>query len=111
MTNQTGGIAIIDHANVFTDPNGYYLFARDGSGYVGILCDDCAATADLDDSVELEPAGANETDTPTHCDRCEALIVEALTDEGIEYVRQALEEADGRPEVLAAWLQAFGAYL
>jgi hypothetical protein len=49
----------------------------------------------------------SEADSPTHCTQCEALIPHALTNEGHRYVREALAENTGRPEILAMWKEAY----
>ncbi len=105
-------IEIVDHANVYAEPNGYYVFQHETP--IMALCADCAKverTESVFAGADFEPLGAGETDTPTHCEKCEALIIENLTSDGVEYVREALAENTRRPEVLAAWREAFAAYL
>ena len=81
------------------------MFAADGSGFEDVtLCGDCYSEEYGDTRNNDEPLGYwQESDTPWHCDNCEALIVTGLTSDGVEYVREAIENADGRPEILAAW--------
>lgn len=55
------------------------------------------------------PAGGGEADCPQHCDACGAFLENPLTDDGREYVRAALERADGDPETLEQWRQFYGA--
>lgn len=50
---------------------------------------------------------AGEADSPQHCDRCRVLLDCTLTDDGREYVREALADGTGDPEVLAEWRDAF----
>lgn len=51
----------------------------------------------------------SESDTPTHCVACEALIPHALTLDGAAYVWEALQIGTGRPEILAMWRKAYAA--
>lgn len=51
---------------------------------------------------------SDEHDTPTHCAACGDLIAHALTDAGREYVADALDRRQGRPEVLDAWREEYG---
>ena len=81
------------------EPIGYYT--PDGDA----ICADCygghgEATPVFPDS---------ETDSPSHCVQCEALIPEALTAEGIRYVREAVEaRTTGRGCILRQWWEAYG---
>jgi hypothetical protein len=53
-----------------------------------MLCPNCA-----DMSAEGSAVfGDSETDYPSHCDECGALIAESLTDRGVEYVAEALAD-------------------
>jgi hypothetical protein len=49
----------------------------------------------------------HESDTPEHCEVCRALLDVRLTDDGVEYVREAIrwheEKGRGDPDVIAAW--------
>ena len=49
----------------------------------------------------------NESDTPTHCVKCEALIDHALTSDGYEYVAEAIADFltndSGRYKIVMAW--------
>jgi hypothetical protein len=53
-----------------------------------------------------------ESDTPTHCGKCGAVIQHDLTAEGAHYVRDAIAEfiaGDGHtPDVMAQWWDAYG---
>lgn len=93
---------------------GYYITCDDA------LCARCAEAVDLDSTWEgfeswEEPLPIehwDEADTPTHCKRCEALIPHQLTDDGIEYVREAYRETcadlmagrSARPCIVRAWV-------
>ena len=62
------------------------------------------STWERDAILDIGPVFADsETDTPNHCETCEALIPERLTDDGVAYVADALASGDGRAEVLALW--------
>lgn len=56
---------------------------------------------------------SDEADTPTHCERCDGLIRHGLTPDGIEYVREAVEDhADtGKgchgPSVIDLWREEY----
>ncbi len=99
-------LGIIDHVNVSRDPNGFVVYGT-------FLCADCAYWADPDEthSDDWAPLGIDETDSPTHCEECKALIWEPLTSDGIAFVRAALARGDGRAEVLATWREAYAEYL
>jgi|APCry1669189883_1035261.scaffolds.fasta_scaffold02551_3 hypothetical protein len=103
-------IEIVDHASPF-DPNGWYIVV--GDEILGIAqCAECAENGDLAGAALAgdfwEPISYHhETDTPVHCDSCEALIVTGLTPEGRDYVSEAVLSRQGRPEVLDAWAIAF----
>jgi len=103
-------IVIYDHASPF-DPNGYYIVV-DGEVIGTAQCCDCADNGDRAGAAiegdDWEPISYHhETDTPVHCDSCEALIVTSLTNDGINYVRDAIASGDGRAEVLEAWATAW----
>lgn len=102
-------IRVVDHSNS-TNPNGYQLFDGDTPG--ARLCDGCAKerlSLEQLQGPNVSPLGnlSGDTDSPSHCDFCEALIYEPLTPDGVEYVRDAVENNEGRPEVLAAWREAY----
>lgn len=82
-------------------PIGYY-----------VTCDDaeCAACHHPEDWPGFEDWEApipiyygTESDTPTHCIKCRALIPHALTAHGYEYVRERVAQGDGDPTVLSDW--------
>ena len=89
--------------------------ASDVIGYVDTenggpaVCDSCATA---DEARAWSPIFADsETDSPTHCERCEDLIPEALTGDGARYVADALIDGmrgDGRPCVLRQWWEEYG---
>jgi hypothetical protein len=58
-----------------------------------------------DDPLAIFPD--TESDTPTHCAECEALIPHALTPEGYEYVSEAVAQyrdfGIGRGEIVEQW--------
>lgn len=56
------------------------------------------------------PYPASESDTPDHCDSCHVHLENPLTGDGEDYVREALSDGTGNPEVLAEW-RAFYSYL
>jgi hypothetical protein len=49
------------------------------------------------------PYGGGEADCPQHCDTCGVFLGNALTADGLAYVREALRVPVGNPEVLALW--------
>lgn len=79
--------------------------------YRGVwLCERCAkevkAVLSKNDDSDFYPVGpfsdgGGEADAPQHCDKCDLFLENPLTDEGIEYVREAL--ADGEGACLAEW--------
>jgi len=94
------------------DPVGYYFPA-------GLVCADCVeADAELQyrlgrDAADMYPQIAavfpdTESDSPEHCEKCEALIGHALTTDGHLFVADALADGTGRSEVLAAWREVYG---
>ena len=99
---------IIDHPDVYGRPNGYYLDSR------GItLCYYCVNDVVVD-SDDASPMGISETDTPQHCELCGSLIFEPLTTDGIEYVREVINNPgplSRRSEVVECWAKAYSDYL
>jgi hypothetical protein len=59
------------------------------------------------DEYAIETYDLGEADSPQHCDRCWRLLDFSLTSDGIEYVREALQDGSGDPQVLAEWREAF----
>ena len=91
--------------------NGYQLFDEDGTPGAA-LCDECGKehlSLEQLQGPNVSPIGGlyGETDSPTHCENCEALIYQPLTSDGVEYVREAVKSNSGRPEVLATWREAY----
>ncbi len=87
-----------------------------------IYCEDCgrairARLAEAEDILEREDSdswpqgpysdGGGEADCPQHCGACHVFLENPLTDDGVNYVREAmLEQAEsgrGSPEVLNEW--------
>lgn len=89
------------------DPPGYYY----GEAMAGPLCRDCHRDAGHDDDDAHPIPYDTEADTPTHCHKCDALIAHDLTRDGYEYVAEALADGAGRPDVLAAWREEWGAII
>lgn len=98
-------LAVFDYHHPF-DVVGYYY----GECMGGPLCPDChREEGHAPDDPDAHPIfGDGEADTPTHCLNCEALLAHNLTPDGMEYVRDALTDGTGRPDVLAAWRTAYG---
>lgn len=91
-----------------------------------LLCDDCGErtrdaldkdnktppdvgderTYDSDDYPK-GPLDASESDCPDHCDQCGVFLENPLTEDGVQYVRNALAEFEatgrGNPDVLKEW--------
>lgn len=83
------------------------------SPYLSIVCVDCAPPEAFT-SDEWSPIFAeSETDCPSHCAECEALIPENLTSDGVRYVREHLRRflrthgREGRAEILSEWAATF----
>ena len=70
-----------------------------------LYCIDCAKELfDGVENVEIEPRYTwenNETDSPNHCPNCGVLLEESLTQQGIDYVREAVLEELSKPNTLA----------
>jgi hypothetical protein len=64
------------------------------------FCLDCAGKHRHDDEVNMDYV---EVDCPWHCDECGALLGGSLTEDGVKYVKDALERNDGHAAVLAQW--------
>lgn len=47
--------------------------------------------------------GGGESDCPAHCDGCGLFLENPLTSDGYAFVRDAIINGDGDPEVLAEW--------
>lgn len=98
-------------------PIGYYPFMHDPGVYLEAACPACHALHGAGLCVCCEPYRHDdsepiwddtESDTPTHCWHCEALILHGLTPDGYAYVAEALAFGGGRPEILAMWRDAYG---
>ena len=87
------------------DVIGYYQCEDDqltGDAY----CLDCAPTPVPEDWAAIFPG--TESDSPTHCACCEALIPHSLTHEGSVYAQEAVKARTGRPAVLTLWEVVYG---
>ncbi len=90
-----------------------------------LLCADCARDVECkinDGFAENDPRrgdsehfpqgpyadGGGEADSPQHCDHCGTFLDNPLTDDGLAYVRDKLEDGRGCPDVLAVWRNAYG---
>lgn len=74
-----------------------------------VLCDDCAddiksklaRPKDMDrydsDEYPKGPYNADESDSPQHCGHCQEFLENPLTTDGIEYVRESIEQAPNNP--------------
>lgn len=99
-----------------------------GDGYAGprvSVADDLAEALGFDpddegsyDSDEYPkgpyPEGGGEADCPQHCDQCGEFLENALTGEGVEYVREAIDEARAAGRVdspaLTIWAEFYSVY-
>lgn len=56
--------------------------------------------------------GGGESDSPQYCDYCEAFLENDLTDEGMDYVLEAVAEfcldGSGREEIIREWIETYG---
>ena len=76
------------------------------------MCCECADNGDRAGAAlagdEWEPISYHhETDTPVHCDSCEALIFTSLTKDGQDYVVDTIIDGRGRVEIRESWLRAW----
>jgi len=83
-------------------------YVKDGT----ILCAECGEREGWDKRPSDEVGAVfpdSETDSPCHCEECEALIPAALTSDGVRYVHEAFRcflrshGTDGRLEILTEW--------
>lgn len=70
----------------------------------------------LEAGQELVPINYDdESDTPTHCSVCEALISHALTGDGLEYVWEGVTELlihdTGRACIVSQWWEEYGDFV
>ena len=56
------------------------------------------------------PYPAGDSDTPDHCGQCGIFLENSLTGDGEQYVKDAIQNGTGDPEVLATWKE-FYSYL
>jgi|ETNvirnome_6_100_1030635.scaffolds.fasta_scaffold06265_5 hypothetical protein len=55
------------------------------------------------------PDGGGEADTPQHCDTCREFLENPLTDDGREYVREAIEQInDWDTATVTIWREFYG---
>jgi hypothetical protein len=47
--------------------------------------------------------GFDEFDSPQHCDACGMFLENPLTQDGVDYIRDAIKRNDGNPVVLKQW--------
>ena len=78
------------------EPTVYYFEAS-------CYCPQCARDAHGDLCEFADVGFSPEVDSPQHCAECGELLDCTLTDDGAEYVADALECGDGDPDVLMAW--------
>ena len=79
-------------------------------------CNDCTPTNECDSAQNAGPVYADSTtDCYHHCEVCEELILETLTDAGVADVMDAFERylvrRAGRPEILRQWAKATKGWL
>ena len=86
-----------------------------------VYCEDCSKriiselsemgisdTGDSDDYPQGPyPDGGGEADCPNHCDFCGLFLENSLTDDGVEYVREALSE-NPQGDVIKEWQAYYG---
>lgn len=51
--------------------------------------------------------GGGEADYPQHCGSCGEFLENPLTEDGIEYVKQAIEDGTGNAAILAQWKEFY----
>ncbi len=86
--------------------------AMDVIGYMDAGCTLCADCGSDDEREGMTAVFCtDETDSPSHCDRCEDLIHESLTTDGergvCASVQAALEGRGGRKCILRQWIAAY----
>lgn len=81
-----------------------------------IYCDDCkpdnGCSADRCDDSECCPQPVfstnDEADTPQHCAACNVFLENALTGDGMEWLREALSSERGTDEIKDEWRSFYG---
>ena len=53
------------------------------------------------------PFSVGESDTPDHCDTCSQFLENALTQDGYDYVTDAIQENTGNQDVLDTWAEFY----
>jgi len=88
--------------------------------HADMYCDDCGRKiADDCDADGIEDEGdtegypqfdcsSGEADCPQHCANCGEFLENELTDDGREYVLEAVTAGRGDPAVLAQWSDYYG---
>lgn len=51
--------------------------------------------------------GGGESDSPAHCDHCNVFLENPLTQNGLDYVIEAILDNTGNREVLAEWREHY----
>ena len=74
-----------------------YLVENDTS----FICWDCLRKTHAMLAYQGFPNGGGEADAPQHCDSCGVFLENPLTDEGVQYVLEAIEEGSG--SCIAEW--------
>ena len=72
-----------------------------------VWCTECVDEHELDAAPVYEEQAV--ADTPQHCAQCQEFLENRLTEDGVEYVAQALENwpGSGNPEVLEQWAEHY----
>lgn len=89
---------------------GYY--ESDGMTLGDAYCCSCTTILDIRNGYEQPIDDGDESDTPTHCARCEELIPHGLTPDGVLYVLNALfdiffDEGKGRKCIVKKWITEY----
>ena len=81
-----------------------------------IYCDDCKPDNGCSDDRCLDSeccpqpvfSTSDEADTPQHCEACNAFLENALTGDGMEWLREALSSERGTDEIKDEWRSFYG---
>jgi hypothetical protein len=84
-----------------------------------LICTDCASEyCDAHDKPDNDTSdtwpdgpyseGGGEADCPQHCDMCQVFLENPLTDDGHEYVQNAINKANVVTGVLRDWSNFYG---